>query len=229
MVLRRARRSGDSHPPRRRRPSPRVSRFRRLAPNSFPFPRCTRTKSKTSATKNCSRCSGATRSFSRRPGHVSREGRLAFRHSCGSSGFVVGSVPATLGACGSSSRTPASSCPTASSRSRSSSKASGSPRSIPAAQLRVDEIDRRRGPAPVAGRDRRSGPLPRAGPDAQGRSATAQPGLRQGRRHHVSRNAQHRAAGHTQARLDEKLALAAEKSLVNYGFYIGATPTTSTI
>lgn len=28
----------------------------------------------------------------------------------------------------------------------------------------------------------------------------------------------------TQARLDEKLALAAEKSLVNYGFYIGATP-----
>jgi len=28
----------------------------------------------------------------------------------------------------------------------------------------------------------------------------------------------------TQARLDEKLALAAERSLVNYGFYIGATP-----
>lgn len=28
----------------------------------------------------------------------------------------------------------------------------------------------------------------------------------------------------TQARLNEKLALAAEKSLVNYGFYIGATP-----
>ena len=28
----------------------------------------------------------------------------------------------------------------------------------------------------------------------------------------------------TQERLDEKLALAAEKSLVNYGFYIGATP-----
>ncbi|MBC7854928.1 MAG: dihydroorotase [Pirellulaceae bacterium] len=29
----------------------------------------------------------------------------------------------------------------------------------------------------------------------------------------------------TQVRLEEKLALAAEKSLVNYGFYIGATPT----
>lgn len=29
----------------------------------------------------------------------------------------------------------------------------------------------------------------------------------------------------TQERLEEKLALAAEKSLVNYGFYIGATPT----
>lgn len=28
----------------------------------------------------------------------------------------------------------------------------------------------------------------------------------------------------TQARIDEKLALAAERSLVNYGFYIGATP-----
>ena len=28
----------------------------------------------------------------------------------------------------------------------------------------------------------------------------------------------------TQARLNEKLALAAAKSLVNYGFYIGATP-----
>src|SRR5262245_33496242 len=28
----------------------------------------------------------------------------------------------------------------------------------------------------------------------------------------------------TQARLEEKLALAAQKSLVNYGFYIGATP-----
>src|SRR6187401_2279441 len=28
----------------------------------------------------------------------------------------------------------------------------------------------------------------------------------------------------TQARLEEKLALAAQKSMVNYGFYIGATP-----
>jgi dihydroorotase len=33
-----------------------------------------------------------------------------------------------------------------------------------------------------------------------------------------------RPAATTQARLDEKLGLAAEKSLVNYGFYIGATP-----
>jgi len=31
-------------------------------------------------------------------------------------------------------------------------------------------------------------------------------------------------AATTQSRLDEKLALAAQKSLVNYGFYIGATP-----
>ena len=94
----------------------------------------------------------------------------------------------------------------------------------PAAQLRVDEVIDAAGLHLHARRHRRPGPFPRAGPDAQRRSRHRQPRLRQRRRHHVSRNAEHRAArDHAGPRSKKSSPWPPQKSLVNYGFYIGAT------
>jgi dihydroorotase len=93
----------------------------------------------------------------------------------------------------------------------------------------ADEVVSAAGLASAAGRDRRPGPFPRTRLDAQGGSPARFARLRQRRRDDVSGDAQHRAERHHQQRLNEKLELASRKSLVNYGFYIGATPQNLTI
>ena len=61
------------------------------------------------------------------------------------------------------------------------------------AAARSRRSGRRQRTASAARRDRRPGPFPRAGPDAQRGSRHREPGVREGRRHHVSGNAEHRA------------------------------------
>ena len=111
-------------------------------------------------------------------------GRVACDPRCSPSGL----------ACERSSKTHTSSSPTASTAVSVVIDGARIADIDPAPQLRVDEVDRRRRAAPAARRHRRPGPLPRAGPDAQGRPGHGQPRLCQGRRHDVSRNAEHRAA-----------------------------------
>ena len=98
----------------------------------------------------------------------------------------------------------------------------------PAPQLRVDEVIDASGPASAARRDRRPGPLPRAGLTHKEDLATASRACAKGGVTTFLEMPNTVPPATTQARLEEKLALAAQKSLVNYGFYIGATPTTST-